>query len=325
MSAVSRSSKSPVAGAGPQCATAAAVAGCESVRLFMERARAAWPGFVLDEENAASIAGITREAGRPAPRGRAGGGASEAPAAGGAARTAGTRVAVLVGGAVTCRNVSRPCAARSPGATGCSVRAPGACWRSARCSAAASAWKAPSRLRGGDRPGRRGPGRTRGARRPEPAAPDRGVAGPGGPRFGMLFMVREYAAERLAEMPERARVEEGHAATFLALAEEAGRGLRGHGELEWLDRLEAEHQNIRAAIDWYTRHEPGERCGWPWRCPASGASRSLHGRTRTAEGAARRVRGRNLHAGEGAERRGVAGDRPGGLPGARDCWARASG
>ena len=44
----------------PQCATVAAVAGCESVRLFTERARAVWPGFVLDEENAALIAGITR-------------------------------------------------------------------------------------------------------------------------------------------------------------------------------------------------------------------------------------------------------------------------
>jgi predicted ATPase len=44
----------------PQCATAAAVAGCESVRLFTERACAAWPSFVLDEGNAASIARITR-------------------------------------------------------------------------------------------------------------------------------------------------------------------------------------------------------------------------------------------------------------------------
>ena len=32
----------------PQCATVSAVADCESVRLFTERAQAAWPGFVLD-------------------------------------------------------------------------------------------------------------------------------------------------------------------------------------------------------------------------------------------------------------------------------------
>ena len=80
----------------------------------------------------------------------------------------------------------------------------------------------------------------------------------GDPRYGMLFMVREYAAEQLAGMPERARIEGGHAATFLALAEAAARGLRGPGELEWLDRLEAEHQNIRAALDWYSQHEPGD-------------------------------------------------------------------
>src|SRR6202011_4304466 len=64
------------------------------------------------------------------------------------------------------------------------------------------------------------------------------------------------AAERLAEMPEREPVEAAHAATFLALAGTAARGMRGPQEQEWLDRLEAEHQNIRAAIDWYQRHEP---------------------------------------------------------------------
>ena len=41
-------------------ATAAAVADCESVRLFMDRARAARPGFVLDEESAPVIAAITQ-------------------------------------------------------------------------------------------------------------------------------------------------------------------------------------------------------------------------------------------------------------------------
>jgi predicted ATPase len=44
----------------PQGATVAAVADCESVRLFTERAQAAWPGFVLDEQNAAVVAAITQ-------------------------------------------------------------------------------------------------------------------------------------------------------------------------------------------------------------------------------------------------------------------------
>jgi hypothetical protein len=54
----------------------------------------------------------------------------------------------------------------------------------------------------------------------------RRVEGPGGPRFGTLFIVREYAAERLAEMPERAQVEASHAAAFLALAERPRRNAR---------------------------------------------------------------------------------------------------
>ena len=41
-------------------ATAAAVADCESVRLFTDRAQATWPGFVLDEANAAVIVEITQ-------------------------------------------------------------------------------------------------------------------------------------------------------------------------------------------------------------------------------------------------------------------------
>ena len=44
----------------PQWATPAAVAGCESVRLFTERAQAVRPGFVLDESNAGAIAEISR-------------------------------------------------------------------------------------------------------------------------------------------------------------------------------------------------------------------------------------------------------------------------
>ena len=39
------------------------------------------------------------------------------------------------------------------------------------------------------------------------------------------------------------------------------RALRGPGELEWLDRLEVEHQNIRAAIDWYAQHDPFDALG----------------------------------------------------------------
>jgi DNA-binding CsgD family transcriptional regulator len=72
----------------------------------------------------------------------------------------------------------------------------------------------------------------------------------------MLETVREYAAERLAGMPEADQVRGAHAAAFLALVETGGRPHAGLARKDWLDRLETEHNNIRAALDWYRRHDP---------------------------------------------------------------------
>ncbi len=69
--------------------TPASVAACESVRLFAERAAAAVPGFAVDEQNAAAVAQIVRQAGRPAAGHRAGRGAGQAAATGGDPRAAG--------------------------------------------------------------------------------------------------------------------------------------------------------------------------------------------------------------------------------------------
>jgi predicted ATPase/class 3 adenylate cyclase len=77
----------------------------------------------------------------------------------------------------------------------------------------------------------------------------------GEPRFYMLETIREYASERLAESGEVAAVSRCHAEFFLALAEEAAPQLYRSGQLEWLDRLELEHDNLRAALDWLTRQE----------------------------------------------------------------------
>jgi len=69
-----------------------------------------------------------------------------------------------------------------------------------------------------------------------------------GPRYWMLETIREYAAEKLEESGEAADLRRRHAAFFLALAEEAEPHLRGSPK-DWLDRLEEEHNNLRAAID----------------------------------------------------------------------------
>jgi predicted ATPase len=75
--------------------------------------------------------------------------------------------------------------------------------------------------------------------------------GPGGePRFVMLETVHEYARERLQASGEAEEIKRLHAAYFLTLAEEAYPELRGPHQLEWLERLEAEHDNMRAALSW---------------------------------------------------------------------------
>jgi predicted ATPase/class 3 adenylate cyclase len=67
-------------------------------------------------------------------------------------------------------------------------------------------------------------------------------------RFWMLETIREYAAERLGASGETDELRRRHSDHFLALAEEAEPHLRGDPE-EWLDRLEREHDNFRAAFD----------------------------------------------------------------------------
>jgi tetratricopeptide (TPR) repeat protein len=76
------------------------------------------------------------------------------------------------------------------------------------------------------------------------------------PRFGMLETIREYAAERLEETEKREVVQRRYARYYLALAEKIAPKLFGSGQVEWLARLEEEHDNFRAALQW--AHERGE-------------------------------------------------------------------
>jgi predicted ATPase/DNA-binding CsgD family transcriptional regulator len=78
-------------------------------------------------------------------------------------------------------------------------------------------------------------------------------AGPGGePRFFMLETVREFALEQLAASGEEVAIRERHAAWCLALMEVAGRDLKtGRAQASWLARLDAELDNLRAALAWF--------------------------------------------------------------------------
>jgi tetratricopeptide (TPR) repeat protein len=68
------------------------------------------------------------------------------------------------------------------------------------------------------------------------------------PRYRMLEPVRQYAQELLEESEEAEETRRRHAAFFLALAERAEPEIRGPDQVEWLERLEQEHGNLRAAM-----------------------------------------------------------------------------
>jgi ATP/maltotriose-dependent transcriptional regulator MalT len=90
-----------------------------------------------------------------------------------------------------------------------------------------------------------------------------------GPRSRMLETIRAFVAERLAARPDAGEVRRRHADYYRALAEQADRPLRGDGQSEWLERLQAEAGNLAAAVDWYLARDSGPlphlfRVLWPF-------------------------------------------------------------
>jgi len=74
----------------------------------------------------------------------------------------------------------------------------------------------------------------------------------GEPRFSMLGMVRDYAAEQLARSGEESQTRKAHAAYYLVLAEEGTRTLPREEHAALMARLAREHDNIRSALEWAT-------------------------------------------------------------------------
>jgi predicted ATPase/class 3 adenylate cyclase/Tfp pilus assembly protein PilF len=70
------------------------------------------------------------------------------------------------------------------------------------------------------------------------------------PRYFMLETLRQYAGEKLDSSAETEGYRQHHAEYFLKLAEEAEPQLTGTAQAKWYDRLETEHDNLRAAIEW---------------------------------------------------------------------------
>ncbi|MEO8573364.1 MAG: protein kinase [Pyrinomonadaceae bacterium] len=83
------------------------------------------------------------------------------------------------------------------------------------------------------------------------------VEGKGGEhRFSMLEVVREYAEHALQKAGENGAATHAHAEYFVSQGEKAEPFLQAAQSAEWLDRLEAEHDNLRAAMQWALINDP---------------------------------------------------------------------
>ena len=76
-------------------------------------------------------------------------------------------------------------------------------------------------------------------------------------RYRMLETIRQYSRDKLFEAGEDEPIRNRHLDFFLQLAEEAMPELEGAEQVMWLNCLETEHENLRAALDWSQKSERG--------------------------------------------------------------------
>ncbi|MEV6875646.1 BTAD domain-containing putative transcriptional regulator [Amycolatopsis sp. NPDC051128] len=88
-----------------------------------------------------------------------------------------------------------------------------------------------------------------------PELADKSLVEVAGGRFRMLETIRAFGAEKLAEAGEAEAIHRAHAEYFLRFAEEADPMLRTAAQLEWLGRIDADYDNLLAALRWATGND----------------------------------------------------------------------
>jgi predicted ATPase/DNA-binding CsgD family transcriptional regulator len=79
-------------------------------------------------------------------------------------------------------------------------------------------------------------------------------------RLGMLETVREFGLQQLGASEEEDEIRRRHASFYLDLAERAASSLRGADQVVWLDRLTADHDNLRQAFNRLTTPDTAGEC-----------------------------------------------------------------
>ena len=233
---------------------ATALAGYEAVRLFVERSAAVRASFVLTDENAAAVARICR-------------GLDGLPLA---IELAAARMTVLSPQALLARLGGR-LALLTDGAQDVPERLrtmrAGIAWSYDLLSASEqSLFRRLAVFAGGfglaaaefECPGERSAALDTVAALVDQSLVQRTTPEGVEPRFAMLETIGEFALERLRDSGEEAEARRSHAAYFRRLAESAEPGLRGPDQQEWRDRLEADLDNLRAALAWGTSESAGD-------------------------------------------------------------------
>ena len=93
----------------------------------------------------------------------------------------------------------------------------------------------------------------------------------GEPRFSMLVTIQQFAFNRMRERNEETEVRNWHRDYFLDLAEKADQEIHGPAQVDWMDGLDVERDNFRAALDWSIDNQQTDvalrllnALCWPW-------------------------------------------------------------
>ena len=91
-------------------------------------------------------------------------------------------------------------------------------------------------------------------------------------RYGLHELLRQYCTTHLVADPEaHAAAQKRHYDYFLEMAAAAEQELKGRDQLEWLRRLEQDHDNLRAALEWALEHDGMAQGDDEWALRLSGA------------------------------------------------------